>query len=127
MTDITSVASGLYLFLKVHFPSIAGAIFSSKKVPRNDLTVIYWISTWAFTNIIGLIFIVILSHYVGGWAAERYNLSDMELSLFRLILGLFGLKIIGYLNEKIEPIMTEIVDALLEKFRVSIGLSPKEK
>lgn len=125
MTDISSVASGLYIFIKVHFPSLAGAIFSSKKVPRNDLTVIYWISTWMFMNMIGLIFIVILSHYVGGWIQERYSSSDMEINLFRLILGLFGLKIIGYFNEKLEPILTEVIDMLLEKFRLMIGLPPK--
>lgn len=124
MPDLTAAAS-LYLFLKTHAPAIFGALFSSQKVPRHNLTVLTWIGTWVAVNYVGILFVVVLSIYVGDFIAENRDLTRIQANFMRLMIGLFGLKTINYLNQKIEPVLNELVDAALEKFRKVLGISPK--
>lgn len=124
MPDLTAAAS-LYLFLKTHAPAIFGALFSSQKVPRHNLTVLAWISAWVAVNYVGIIFVVVLSIYVGDFIAESRELSRIQANFMRLMIGLFGLKIINYFNYKLEPVLNELVDAALEKVRQMLGIDPK--
>lgn len=125
MPDLTSAAASLYIFLKTHAPAIFGAIFSGQKVPRNNHTVVAWITTWVSVNAMGFFTVVVLSLYLGNFIAENRQLSEVGANFVRLIIGIWGIKLLKYFNRKIEPVMNELVDMGIEKLRKTLGLKPE--
>ncbi len=124
MPELTTI-SGIYLFLKTHAPAFFGAVFSSEHVPKNDLTTITWIITWLTTNFFGLCIVIVMSVYIGDYIEINRGLTKTEADVVRLAIGLFGLKLIRYMNVKIEPFLNEVMDMLLDKLRSVIGVSDK--
>ncbi len=125
MPEPATTISGIYLFLKTHAPALFGAIFSSEHIPKNDLTTITWIITWLTTNFFGLLIVVVMSVYIGDYIELNRELTETEADVVRLGIGLFGLKLIRYINVKIEPFLNEVMDMLLDKLRSVIGVSQK--
>lgn len=122
MPEITTGIASIYLFIKAHLPAVFGAVFSGERVPKDNLSVMAWIMTWVATNIFGFALVIVLSVYVGGYIEEYRQLTATQSDVMRLMIGLFGLKLIRYINVKIEPVLNEMVDMMLDKFRRIIGV-----
>ncbi len=122
MPELTTMC-GICLFLKTHAPALFGAIFSSEYIPKNNLSAITWIATWLTTNFFGLLIVVVMSVYIGDYIEINRGLTKTEADVVRLAIGLFGLKLIRYMNVKIEPFLNEVMDMLLDKLRSVIGVS----
>ncbi len=126
MPELTTM-SGIYLFIKTHLPALFGAIFSSEYIPKNNLSAITWIATWLTTNFFGMFIVFVMSVYIGGYIEINRGLTRIEADVVRLVIGLFGLKLIRYMNVKIEPFLNEVMDMLLDKLRSVIGVSDSDK
>ncbi len=68
-----------------------------------------------------------MSVYIGDYIELNRELTETEADVVRLAIGLFGLKLIRYINVKIEPFLNEVMDMLLDKLRSVIGVSKGDK
>ncbi len=77
---------------------------------------------WLAKNGFGFFLAVVLSIYLGDYMQETQQLTNNELSVFKLFVGLFGFKLYNYIDEKIEPILDEIFAMVLQKIKKVLGV-----
>ncbi len=121
MIDFSGITQQLINAFKAHAPAIAGAIFSSKKV-QGEKNILLCVIKWLAKNGFGFFLAVVLSIYLGDYMQETQHLTDNELSVFKLAVGLFGFKLYNYIDEKLEPLLDEIFNAILAKIKNMLGV-----
>ena len=126
--SIAAFFSGFTLFLKGVFPGVLGALMASKRVPRGGATVAGWLAAWLLANLTLLAITVVLVYYLGNALISYYGIPPTHIyaDCYKLGIGLFGYRILSYVQERVDPIIGAILNAGLQALRVRLGLPPKD-